>query len=225
MGGSGSTRWRDHTKAPLVEQAICIDLAAMRRAGILDEPDRPHPILWTRGSAQTPVAVGLASVEPDRGGGRRLDVAIEKFEGGRPVSARLTLSAFQPHLGGQRWFLHCPVCERRALKLYLAASGERIACRRCLGLTYRSVQGHDARLDQARRDPEGFWEARSGAPKTSDSALVTLRLYEESLRANAAFPRGRGWDSRSTTTFKRLFGQMAWPSRGFGPGHATTPER
>jgi len=203
MGGSGSTRWRDHQKAPLVEQAICIDLAAMLRAGILDEPDTPHPILWTRGSSQTPVAVGLASVEPDRGGARRLDVAIEKFEGGRAVSARLTLSPFQPHLGGQRWFLHCPVCERRTLKLYLAASGERIACRRCLGLTYRSVQEHDARLDQARRDPDGFWEDRSGAPNTASSALVTLRIYEESLRASAALPRGRGWGRHSMTRWKR----------------------
>jgi hypothetical protein len=206
MGGSGSTRWRDHTKAPLVEQAICIDLTSLRRAGILDEPDRPHPILWTRGSAKTPVAAGLASVEPDQDGPRRLDVAIEKFEGGRPVSARLTLSAFQPHLGGQRWFLHCPVCERRALKLYLSASGERIACRRCLGLTYRSVQEHDARLDQARRDPEGFWEARSAAPRTADSAIVSLRISENAWNLSRNPQRGRGWGRHSMTTTKRLLG-------------------
>jgi hypothetical protein len=34
MGGRGSTRWGGHTKRPLVEEAICVDLVALRRSGL-----------------------------------------------------------------------------------------------------------------------------------------------------------------------------------------------
>ena len=204
MGGKGSSRWRGHEKAPLVEAAICIDLVALRRTGLLDRPGLPYSITWTRDSSDTPTAEGLMSLETGPNGTRWLVAVIALFGKPKPLSARLELEPFHPHLGGVRWFFHCQACDRRVLKLYLAPSGSQIACRQCLGLTHRSVQQHDARLDQARRDPEGFWEARQTAPRTVDSALVTLRLYGDSLEANRTPRRGRWWGSNSMTEVKRI---------------------
>jgi hypothetical protein len=45
-----------------------------------------------------------------------------------------------------RWFMLCPTCERRCRKLHLV-DGD-LVCRSCGGLTYRSVQRHDARVDR-----------------------------------------------------------------------------
>ncbi len=204
MGGKGSTRWKGYEKAPLVEEAICIDLVALRRAGLFDHPGIPYSLTWTRGNSDTPVAEGSMSLEIGPGDAHRLDVVIKKCEAGSLVSARLALEPFHPHLGGVRWFFHCEACDRRVLKLYLAPSGHDLACRTCLGLTHRSVQQHDARLDQARRDPEGFAEARQTAPKTPNSAWVTLRIYGDSLKAMRAPRRGRSWGSHSMTEVKRI---------------------
>ncbi len=208
MGGTGPSRWRDHEKAPLVEAAICLDLVALRRGGLFDRPGIPYSLTWTRGSSDTPVAEGLMSLEIGPGDARRLDVVIKKCEGrslvGSLVSARLDLEPFHPNLGGVRWFFHCQACDRRVLKLYLAPSGSQLACRICRSLTHRSVQQHDARLDQARRDPEGFAEARQAAPKTPNSAWVTLRIYGDSLKAMRAPRRGRWWGSHSMTEVKRI---------------------
>jgi len=38
MGGAGSNRWKGHEKAALVEETVCIDLVALRRAGLFDRP-------------------------------------------------------------------------------------------------------------------------------------------------------------------------------------------
>lgn len=204
MGRTGSSRWRDHEKAPLVEQAICLDLVALRRGGLLDRPGTGYSLSWTRGSSDTPAADGLLSLEIDPSGARRLNVVIKKCEGGNLVSARLDLEPFHPHLGGVRWFFRCQACDRRVLKLYVAPSGSQLACRQCHGLTYRSVQEHDARLDQARRDPEGFAEARQAVPMTPNSAWVTLQIYWDSLEARRAPRRGRSWGRDSMTEIKRI---------------------
>jgi hypothetical protein len=53
------------------------------------------------------------------------------------------------HLGGdgQRYFL-CPVCSRKVFHLYVR--DERLACRRCAGLDYRSRHVRRRRLHRAR---------------------------------------------------------------------------
>jgi hypothetical protein len=45
------------------------------------------------------------------------------------------LSSTAPHYGGVRWWLHCPLCDRRCAVLFLV--DERFACRQCQDLTYR----------------------------------------------------------------------------------------
>jgi hypothetical protein len=49
---------------------------------------------------------------------------------------------------GQRLCLLCPVCSRRAFKLYRPMYLQAFACRACHNLSYTSVQKHDVRLDR-----------------------------------------------------------------------------
>jgi hypothetical protein len=206
MGGIGSSRWHGYEKAPLIEEAICVDLVTLRRAGFFDGPGLPYSITWNRGSSNSPAAEGLMSLEIGQGGTRWLVAVIALFGKRKPLSARLQLEPFHPHFGGLRWFVRCPTpgCDRRVLKLYVAPSGSSLGCRQCVGVTYRSCQDHDSRLDQARRDPEGFAEARQAAPKTANSAFVTLGIWENALEETKVPHRGRSWGRDSMTTVKRL---------------------
>ena len=117
---------------------------------------------------------------------------------------RLELVSHTPNWGGLRWFLRCgePECERRALRLYIDTTSTRVGCRQCLGLTHRSVQQHDARIDHARRDAEGFVESRRHL-RSVRSGLVTAFLGMAAVEAMAAPSRGRGWGGGSMTSWKR----------------------
>ena len=55
--------------------------------------------------------------------------------------------------GGERRWLLCPRCFRRVAKLYRPPDEVLFACRQCHGLTYRSTQCHDARLDRLLKVP------------------------------------------------------------------------
>lgn len=63
-----------------------------------------------------------------------------------------------PSGGLRRWWA-CPLCGRRSDSLYLPAGQERLACRRCCGLTYRSQQAAGPVL--ARKERPGLWSERT----------------------------------------------------------------
>jgi len=97
-------------------------------------------------------------------------------------------------------------CGRRARKLFADRHWLKFICRRCAGLTYRSAQQHNSRLDLARRDREGFFESRARAPKALRSGLVTAHLLTDAT-LNPYRP-GRGWGRRPTTTWTRIADQL-----------------
>ena len=129
MGGKGSGRWREHDRAPLVEEAPCIDLAALRRGGVLDAPGKPVPLNWS--DSRNVVAAGTVEFRIADNGSRGLLIRIALRGVRAPFTAALELVPYRPHYGGARWFLRCPEddCRRRAMKLYVEQSGSRIACR------------------------------------------------------------------------------------------------
>lgn len=57
---------------------------------------------------------------------------------GKNCGYLVTLSATVLPSGGQRWWFHCPECSRRVDVLYLPDERNRLACRKCCGLVYRS---------------------------------------------------------------------------------------
>ena len=134
MGGAWSTRWRGHTKAQTVERSFILSIKMLREAGVLAAPYRAWRATWTRFIAdrvieQVDIAVHATLplvVDLDR---HRLEVEMEE-------------RTFR--YGGRSWWLLCPRCGRRCLKLYLppgaAAHPTPFRCRRCWGLVYEASQ-------------------------------------------------------------------------------------
>ena len=92
------------------------------------------------------------------------------------VEDTVHLTFTRPWFGGKRWWLACP-CGRRAVALYLPPDATYFRCRDCNGLTYQSVQSHDARVSFLRRHPEkALALLRSSNPKTSGLFLVLKAL-------------------------------------------------
>ena len=178
MGGRGSTRWGGYVPKPLVEDALCLDLADLRRAGALSRPTAAGTIEW-RGKNRGDFCHAAARfvVGPVFGGARRLDVVFSRApDEPQNLAKNLTLESYAPNFGGVRWFFRCPECERRVAKLYLAADPGRIGCRRCLGLQYRSAREHDSRIDRLRRDPEALLAALQAPPTPSGFHRMVLAL-------------------------------------------------
>jgi len=85
--------------------------------------------------------------------------------------------------GGLRYWFICPAskngvpCWRRVVKLYLPPGAVYFVCRHCHGLTYRSCQEHDARVDWLAKNPlllqqmlegkDGSWSKRFLALKAA----------------------------------------------------------
>ena len=185
MGGPGSTRWRGHRPQPLVEEALALDLTDLRRKGALSLPLCAGTIEWR---AKAPdVCLGRAKwVLQTDSMGRSLKIVIARP--GRPtITSDVILEAVEPRFGGTRWYFCCPIdgCDRRALKLYLTPGDDRLGCRSCLGLQYRSVREHDARVDRLRRDPAALLSAlhafNTGRASLS-RARVALKALDRGVR-------------------------------------------
>ena len=50
----------------------------------------------------------------------------------------IRLSHTRPHLGGRRWWMHCPHNGTRIQNLFMPAGGDVFACRKAWGIAYRS---------------------------------------------------------------------------------------
>jgi hypothetical protein len=57
---------------------------------------------------------------------------------GRRIYYHVRLSETPLPSGSLRWWFHCPACARRVDVLYLPPGRDRLGCRTCLGLAYRS---------------------------------------------------------------------------------------
>jgi hypothetical protein len=199
MGGPGSTRWGRHQRAPLVEDAISLDLRILGRGGCFDERASQGHYGWSRdenGELRRQLVWQFAKLD-ERHGALGFGVTLNVEGGTENVVQAIELEAVPLTFGGQRaralrWYGRCPVegpDGRRVLKVYLPPGRKRFACRHCHGLTYRSVQEHDARLDRLKHDP-----------------VACLRVVEASL-AGACSP-----------AWSRLAFAATWH-------HANNPER
>jgi hypothetical protein len=196
MGGIGSSRWKDHQRAPRVEDTHQLDVTALEPA--LKHGQSDGILRWTDGEMDDITGSLTFSLGPATRDGTR-QLMIDPGSAGRRQPVQLERAQRGWHLG---WLFRCPTdCGRRARKLYALPRWMVFTCRQCAGLTYRSTQRHDSRLDLARRDPEGFIQARSRAPRTENSGTVTHWLVMDAMNANR---RGRGWGQKSTTTWTRI---------------------
>jgi hypothetical protein len=123
VGGLGSGRPESYTRAT-VERQRAIDLARLRRWGMLD---RPGVIEWSRAGKAT----GVTCVVPDDVGVRLLFRDPEGHIRRQYVEFTTTPTRF----GGRRRWFKCPTCDRGCRVLYGRWD---LRCRRCTGLRYQS---------------------------------------------------------------------------------------
>jgi len=136
VGGFGSGRSGGR---PTVETGLTLDFDMLRRKG------QPAGSLhWSSGGRET------ASI------GYRLDLGGEcltlNYVAGdtrERIEQRIHLTFTEPHFGGRRWWMLCPITHRRCLRLHSGWGYNRFASREALGLAY-AVQNED-RLDRSLR--------------------------------------------------------------------------
>lgn len=203
MGGSGSTRWKNHQKAPRVEDAFELDVMGLAPALQHDQIDGELSLTDSQtGEVNSQFSFSLGPVSV---GGSRL-LMIDPGDNSRKQPIHLERAQRGWYSG---WLFRCPSdCGQRARKLYALPRWLVFTCRACAGLTYRSSQRHDARLDQLLRDPLGFQMARNRAPQTPDSDRVTTWLMFAALERRTKTRKGRGWGRKSTTPWTRMAAEM-----------------
>lgn len=112
-------------------EARTLDVNGLRRAGAL-EPGWRGGWQWTRDGER----IADVRVESEDGA-VTLVYRWRRGEGPwQDVRERVAVSWAPCRFGGQRPFLHCPRCDRRAVKLYTI--GARFLCRACNRLVYPS---------------------------------------------------------------------------------------
>jgi hypothetical protein len=164
MGGRGSTRWGEHSKARTVEQCLILD-ARMLTGLAIGERIRGRVRVGARrpiGSCDLAFEVGFPS------GGPRLVIAQPEDPDRPAVAVQLTVRDMP--FGGMRWYLHCPGCGDRVSKLYwpLIGPSRGLGCRSCHGLAYLSSQSHRTWLEPILR---GDWD-----PAKKQISLIRARL-------------------------------------------------
>ena len=187
MGGNGSTRWSWYTKAAAVEDCLALDAGRLAREGHL-RPGVWSPWLrlaWTNtftGKETSSVGLDLDTRNEDDFRAR-----VYYSRAGEEMSYHVRLETTRPNYGGLRWWFLCPLsgCGRRVLKLYLGPRANRFGCRKCHGLSYRSVQEHDSKVDYFMRHPEAAWAAvkARGPDPTLENSRAVFRSFTASIPA------------------------------------------
>lgn len=139
MGGLGSTRWKGHDRAVVVEDALPLHIATVTGAH-----RETGEILW-RNATTGAIASTVGYARGTCGDGvPGVVLRYEAFTGAQRhfIELHVRFCATRPHFGGVRWWFSCPHCGSRVAKLYLPPGESRFACRTCHGLTYRLRQEH-----------------------------------------------------------------------------------
>lgn len=152
MGGYGSSRWRNHRKAPTIEMSLVLDstifsgrdlesidlgVVRVRAAHCTWSTDLDYELVF---GFQGPVLLTGVTVL------------------GREFGGRIYLESASTPFGGQRTYFRCPVirggaiCGARMAKLYMPLDGASyFGCRQCHGLVYASSQWHKTALERLLR--------------------------------------------------------------------------
>ena len=130
--------WRPH-----IESALSLNVGSLFKAGAL----RPGATAsgswqWSRDGNQVASIRYSASLTADSG---ELRLSYTWKPNGKPqqVTCTIRLSSMPLHYSGRRWYMHCPLTGRRALKLYKWGSIEQFCHRTAIRPkpTYASQRG------------------------------------------------------------------------------------
>ena len=165
MRGIGSSNWERWQRKTTVEESLVFDLKAIRKqlfVGVIGA------MTWRWGKGSD----AIVAYQIARLGGLLTLVLRYRWRDIEDVILPIQLSWTEPHFGGRRAWLWCPIlmsgvaCEGRMNKLYLPPQAKYFGCRKCHDLSYRSSQeAHQTERALARfgLDPElaELWKKRS----------------------------------------------------------------
>jgi len=147
----------------LVEDVeVVLDIGALKRAGVLRQIE-PGYLHFGDQSIAFRVRKGWADLAS------RIELAW-RFHGSCGVEhakQSIEIKYRRPLVGGRRPYFVCGVCGEYAVKMYLV--GPLFACKKCQGLTYRSVKEHDSRVDRLKKAPQRVAGILSGAIPASET--------------------------------------------------------
>lgn len=172
MGGYGSGQ---RYGRPTADESRRIDLGWMIRKRLAVPGEyRSGTLSWTRGDNPAGTIGFTCDLRDPDSAALVLHYTITDNASGeaRDFKHRIALSTTQPHYGGKRWWMHCPVNGRRVGKLYMPPGAETFASRTAWRLGYQSQRAtpRDAaferlfRLQKKLGCPEG-WEMPIRRPK------------------------------------------------------------
>lgn len=87
-------------------------------------------------------------------------ITLSYYINGERVISPLYVSSSPAYFGNKRYWVLCPaykkngrICLKRSYKLYLPKNAKYFCCRECYGLTYKSVQTRDKRVEELLKNP------------------------------------------------------------------------
>jgi hypothetical protein len=144
-------RWQHHDTAPRVEERVALDLAELKARDAACDPIFKDELDSLTKSWRWRGERRAASLIVDRTG---IAISYHRCDevgryGSVIATERAPFHELPARFGGTRRMLGCPGCGRRCRALYFGA--DRLRCRLCLGLKYRSQnsQPADRAMDQA----------------------------------------------------------------------------
>jgi len=128
-----SRTWRPH-----IESALCLNFRKLLADGLLKVGQKTSGTLdWSIKGEPWPFAsAGFAADLEEYSGELTLNYTV-KHEGNnqaKQVQCRINLSSIPLHFGGRRWYMHCPLTHRRAVKLYKFARTDKFVSRVALNI-------------------------------------------------------------------------------------------
>jgi hypothetical protein len=208
MGGFGSGRSGGR---PLADTSLRVEIGWMLRTGRAEEGAIVHgSLLWHRGG-QPSGSIGYKAdlSDPDCAS---LQLSYTRGKGDEAVNVeqRIRLSYTRPNYGGRRWWMICPYCGQRVLKLYLPPGGDRFASACAWRLSWQSQRiapadrpfeamfrlqrklgGHEGFEAGLARKPMGMWRRTyerhwNRYTALDDVCSVTMAAMMLRLRLGAA---------------------------------------
>lgn len=138
-----------------------------------------------------------------------LRLTLDWSSSGHVFNYAVDLTVTHPHLGGARWWAHCPRCSRRCAMLHILGAGT-LGCRVCLGLAYRSTR--ETALDLARR------RARAARSRVGASADVFAPITKPPRMRWRTFLRHVVKERAAIADMFRCMERFAAPGHSSGRG-------
>lgn len=146
---------KQRAKKSRVEGCISLDTFDFKRMELLVPCiARTGSLEWRSGSLPEPLSSASYTLSVGAITGM-LRLTYQVKQSGEKRDYAIPMSTTNCHLGGVRWWFHCPLskedtsCGRRVRKLYLYDTS--FGCRHCHDLTYTSVQESSSRVYAALR--------------------------------------------------------------------------